>query len=74
MSEKQIGEMSKRELFERVKELDEAIKVWEKDPSQAEDADEFGNVRALMIRDYNDHYDRLFHKMFKKKIFKHISW
>lgn len=69
MTEKTVWEMSKRELFERAKELDEAIKEWT--PDEAEDEDEFMNVRALMIRDYNDHYVLLFRRMFKKhKIFK----
>ena len=64
-----LSKMSKRELFERSKELDESINGWH--PDAAEDEDEFLNVRALMIRDFNDHYVLLFRRMFRKsKIFR----
>jgi hypothetical protein len=62
--EKTFWEMSNRELFERSKELDESIQNWRYD--DAEDEDEFANVRALMIRDFNDHYVLLFRRMFRK--------
>lgn len=65
----ELSQMSKRELFERAKELDESIEGWH--PDAAEDEDEFLNVRALMIRDYNDVYVLLFRRMFRKsKIFR----
>jgi hypothetical protein len=58
-----LAKMSKRELFERTKELDESIQEWT--PQAAQDEDEFLNVRALMIRDYNEVYVLLFRRMFR---------
>lgn len=58
-----LAKISKQELFERCKELDKAIDNW--NPSDAEDLDEFWNVRALMVGDFNDHYVLLFRRMFR---------
>jgi hypothetical protein len=69
--EKSIWQMSKRELFERVQELDESLKGIYRNIDTFEDEDEFVNVRALIIREYNDHYVLLFRRMFRKhKIFR----
>lgn len=69
-----ISKMSKRELFEQAKSLDESIDNW--NPSDAEDEDEFLNVRAMLIRDFNLHYVLLFRRMFRKhKIYRvNPSW
>jgi len=65
----EVMKLTKRELFEEVKDLDEALKAWT--PDEAQDEDEFWNVRALMLRDYNERYVLLFRRMFhRSKIFR----
>lgn len=73
--EKSILEMSKRELFEACKSLDEAIKDLEDyDPVDSDDEDQNIGAYFSCVQDFNEHYGLLIRRMFRKhKIFRVIS-
>ena len=72
----EIQKLSKRELFERCKELDEAIKeLRDYDAADSDDFDQATGAYFSCIREYNEHYELLFRRMFKShKIFKAIDF
>jgi len=74
MYQSEIQKLSKRELFERCKGLDEAIKELREDcnnPDMLREMSYLPNALASCIRDYNKHYVLLFRRMFRKhKIFR----
>jgi len=67
--EKSIFKMSKRELFEEVKDLKDAIKSLREDcndPDMLREMPYLPNAVGSCIYDYNQRYKLLFNRMYKK--------
>lgn len=76
MFQTEMMKLSKRELFERCKELDTAIEdLREYEPVDSDDEDQNTGAYFSCIREFNEHYQLLFKRIFRKhKIFKTVNF
>jgi len=63
----EIQKMSKRELFEQCKELDGAISDLKNyEAADSDDLDQATGAYFQCVHDFNQHYELLFRRMFRK--------
>ena len=77
MYQTEMQKLTKRELFERCKELDEAIEnLRHYEASDSDDLDQATGAYFSCIKEFNEHYELLFRRMFRKhKIYRvNPSW